>query len=396
MVYILLFLFLSIPVIRYDLFAKKGGEEIWYWASFVLLVLVAGLRYRVGGDTLVYMSEFNMYPKLDELRYFDFETARFNPLWYIIAAFSRSIDDSFTCFQIIHAIIVNYTFFHFFRKYCPRYFFTAILVWFYGYWCYFSMEVLREVLCVCLLLWATDFLLGNKWLRYYLVCVLALFIHVSAAVMLIIPLAKILFKRPNWIVQLIILGCVVVFTLVVDIPLLITNILSLNDQLATVIENYLQADLKNLTGKLYELAKFLPVLGLLWLREKNRFEDEYDFIPYVSCMVIFYGFSSYLGVAGRFLNYFVPFFIVLLVNTMYDCILEIKWREKGFSAIVAMSVVVVLTFNYSRYYFRDSSETYPNTHAYNLFVPYHSVLNPVVDDKREGFVENLRDFAIVF
>ncbi|HBA13512.1 MAG TPA: hypothetical protein DCW98_05990, partial [Bacteroidales bacterium] len=133
MIYILLFLFLLIPVIRYDLFAKKGGEELWYWTSVILLVLVAGLRYRVGGDTLVYMAEYSMYPKLDELAFFDFETARYNPLWYIIASVARSINDSFTCFQILHALIVNFSFFHFFRKYCPRYYFSAILVWFVGY-----------------------------------------------------------------------------------------------------------------------------------------------------------------------------------------------------------------------------------------------------------------------
>lgn len=75
MIYILLFLFLLVPVIRYDLLAKKGGEDLWYWTSVILLVLVAGLRYRVGGDTLVYMAEYNMYPKIDELAYFDFETA---------------------------------------------------------------------------------------------------------------------------------------------------------------------------------------------------------------------------------------------------------------------------------------------------------------------------------
>ena len=109
MIYILLFLFLAIPVIRYDVLARKGGEGIWRFASFVFLVAVAGLRYRVGGDTLVYMAEFDMYPKFDELRYFDFDTARFNPLWYIFTAVSRSINDSFTFFQIIHETFTQTT-----------------------------------------------------------------------------------------------------------------------------------------------------------------------------------------------------------------------------------------------------------------------------------------------
>lgn len=396
MIYLLMFLFLLIPVIRYDILAKKGGENIWYWLSFVFLVAVAGLRYRVGGDTLVYMSEFNMYPKLDELRYFDFETARFNPLWYIIAAVSRSVNDSFTCFQIIHALIVNLSFFHFFRKYCPRYYFTAILVWFVGYWCYFCMEILREVLCISILLWATDMLLEKKILKYYLVCVISLFIHYSSAVMLLFPLFPLLFRRPNWLFQIFVLGGVMLFTMVVDIPGLAANVLSSNEQMSIVIDNYFQQDIKNLIGKLFELIKYLPVLGVIWLREKNELEDEFDFIPIVSCMVVFYGLSSYLGVAGRFLNYFIPFFIIMFVNTMFDIISEIKLSERHITAIVSLSVVFVLSFNYYWYYFKDSSETYPGTHTYCIFVPYYSVFNPKVDNVRESYVENLRNFAIIF
>ncbi len=396
MIYILLFLFLLIPVIRYDLFAKKGGEKLWYWTSVILLVLVAGLRYRVGGDTLVYMAEYSMYPKLDELAFFDFETARYNPLWYIIASVARSIDDNFICFQILHALIVNISFFHFFRKYCPRYYFSAILVWFVGYWCYFSFEVLREVLCISLLLWCIDFLLEKKYLRYYIMCIVALFIHYSAAVMLFFPLLPLVFKRPNWKFQVLILGAVVLFTTVVNIPSLIVGMFSLDEQLEIVIENYFENDMKNIVGKLFEIFSYLPVLGVVWLRERNQLEDEYDFMPIVSLMVVFYGFSSYLGVAGRFLNYMAPFFVVMFVNTVYDILSEVNWRERHVTSIITLCAVTVLSFNYLRYYFKDTSDVYPGTHAYCIFVPYHSVFNPQVDNTRESYVENLRDFAIIF
>ena len=101
MVYLLVFILLAIPVVKYDLFAKTGGENKWYYACLVALILLAGLRYRVGSDTLMYMSVFDDCPKLDELKYFDFAEAKYNPLWYVINAISRSIHDSFTCFQVI-------------------------------------------------------------------------------------------------------------------------------------------------------------------------------------------------------------------------------------------------------------------------------------------------------
>ena len=63
--------------------AKTGGESKWYYLNLVVLVLLAALRYRVGGDTLMYMSVYDSFPKWDELKYFDFETAEYQPLWYV-------------------------------------------------------------------------------------------------------------------------------------------------------------------------------------------------------------------------------------------------------------------------------------------------------------------------
>jgi hypothetical protein len=74
----------------------------------------------------------------------------------------------------------------------------------------------------------------------------------------------------------------------------------------------------------------------------------------------------------------------------------VNWRERHVTSIITLCAVTVLSFNYLRYYFKDTSDVYPGTHAYCIFVPYHSVFNPQVDNTRESYVENLRDFAIIF
>lgn len=396
MIYIILLIFLSIPVVKYDLLAKKGGENLWFYSSLLLLILVAGLRYRVGGDTIVYMVEFTAYPKLDELRYFDFETARFNPLWYILNAACRSVSDSFTFFQFVHAIILNGTFFWFFRKYCPRFYFSAILVWFVGYWCYLSMEILREALSICMLMWATDWLLNKKYVRYYLICLLALAMHYSAVIMFFLPLAIWGFRRPNWKLQLMLLGVIVVVLIILDLPAMILGHFAFNEVLELSMDTYLEGK-RNFNGIMIETIGYLPVLGTIWLRERNGIDDdEFDFTALVSCMFIFTGFSYYIGTAERFLYYLVPFFVVYFVNTLYALEYENCWRYKNISALVTVAVVFLLSFKYFQYYFRDRSDVYPNTRSYAIFVPYHTVFNPVVDSKREAYVENLRDFAIIF
>ena len=139
MEYFLIFVLLLIPVVKYDWMAKSGGENVWYYFSLMLLILFAGLRYRVGGDTMTYMAMFEEIPSLSEYKNFDFFEAAYQPLWYLLNMLSKSINESFTCFQLIHATILNVSFFHFFRKYCPNYYFSAILLYFLTYFCYFNI-----------------------------------------------------------------------------------------------------------------------------------------------------------------------------------------------------------------------------------------------------------------
>ena len=101
MIYLLVFILLLIPVVKYDWMAKTGGENKWYYLNLVVLILLAGLRYRLGGDTLMYMLMYNEWPSIDELKYFDFEEAQYNPLWYIYASISKSLSDEFWILQII-------------------------------------------------------------------------------------------------------------------------------------------------------------------------------------------------------------------------------------------------------------------------------------------------------
>lgn len=393
MIYFVVFVLLLIPVVKYDWMVKPGGEKGWYYFNLMVLILFAGLRYRVGGDTLMYIWMFEDCPKLDELRYFDFSTAKYNPLWYILNAVSRSIYDDFTTFQIIHAIIVNVSFFRFFRKFCPNYYFSAILLYYVGYFCSFNMEILRESLCVCILLWATSFLLEKKWVPYYLMCVVALFMHYSSLFMFILPLLF-LFKKPSWKLEVLLVVAIIFAFRVVNIPVLLLKLLGVNDQLTALVESYVE-DQHNIMGVLGQIIKFLPILGLVWLREMNRVKVRYDFTFMVMGAAIVYGFSMNIWVFERFINYFVPFILIFTTNTLYYIISYMK-RKVTWNNVVLVATIAALFFNYSFYYMKDLSDIYPNTRFYAIFYPYHSVLKPKQDQHREKFIEHYRDVTIAF
>lgn len=372
---------------------KPGGEKGWYYFNLVVLILFAGLRYRVGSDTLMYMSMFYEWPKLDELRYFDFATATYNPLWYIFAALARSIYDDFTTLQIMHAVIVNCTFFWFFRKYCPKYYFSAILLYYVGYFCYFNMEVMRESLCICVLLLSTSFLLEKKWLLYFPMCVIGLLTHYSAAIMLVLPFL-LLFKRPSWKWEVVILLGVVVLMRVVNVPMLVLSLFGLNDQLILLIGGYIE-EMRNVMGIISELLNFFPIFIFIYLREKHQITEENDFTPLMMGTVVVYALAMNVGIFSRFINYFVPFILVYSVNTVYRA-LYWKFRDYQISYLLCLMAFFVLNFNMIRFYTKDMSESYPGTRAYVRYIPYHSVLNPKIDEHRERFVENDREVSIEF
>lgn len=396
MIYVVVFILLLIPVVKYDLMAKSGGENKWYYLNLIVLILLAGLRYRVGGDTLMYMSVYNEWPAIDELKYFDFETALYNPLWYIYTSLPRSISDEFWVFQMIQAVIVNSVFFWFFKKYSPQYYFSAILLYYVGYYCYFNMEIMREILCICVLMLVTPCLLNKRWIPYYIGCVVAVYIHFSAIIMFFLPLLFLLFRKPSWKVLLLIMGSVIVFLNIVNLAALLVSIFSLNDKLAVLIEKYMDNQ-SNIAGMISEFITFLPVLGIVYLREQNQDIDYKDkFLPIV--MGIVFAFSLAMGFVGfaRFVNYFIPFVLVVTVHTVYYYLSNVELKLRQVSSTVLVGTLCVLFFNYSYYYVRDMSEYYPNTRFGEIFTPYHTIFDKQVEEKREKFIENYRDVGIFF
>ncbi len=394
MIYLVVFILLLVPVVKYDWMAKQGGENKWYYFNLVVLILLAGLRYRVGGDTLMYMSMFELCPKLDELKYFDFEEAHYNPLWYILNAISKSIYNDFFVFQLIHATIVNSVFFSFFRKYSKNYYFTVILLYYVGYFCYFNMEVMRESLCICILLLSTRFLLEKKWVFYYIMCVFALFMHYSALVMFVLPLFSIFFKKPSWKHQIIFFVGIFGFTFVVNVPILLLSLLSVDEQLVILAEKYMDNE-RNIMGMLSLFIQYIPILGVIFLYERYNVKVNARFYSVVAGIVVIYAFSMNIVGVNRLINYITPFVLVYIVNVIYYVLGNVKAKfTMGYTVLYAS--LLITCFNYCYYYAKDMSAEYPDTRFYIIFHPYHSVFSPERDEHRERFIENYREVSLDF
>ena len=391
LIYIVIFLFLLIPVIRFDLMKIEGNKNLWFYSSLVILILLAGLRYRIGSDTLVYMRLFENYPSIRELSTFDFDKAQFNPFWYIFNAPFVTLK-SFALFQLVHVTIVNSVFFWFFRKYVPQAYFTAILIYYFGYFFYFNMEVLREILCICVLLLAYPFLEKRKFVLYYLLCIFALYIHLSSVVMLLIPLT-LLFKRDNlWLYMLVMVAVALSFT-VFDIIAYVLNI-AFEGMVASKIHSYLMREAPNIFGILRQLLVIIPFLLFTYIRKKNQYDNDKTIGAMLIMIVVWQTAGMFVGDLTRFSNYFMPFGIVFIVNTFFVNYWDLM--KRSYTKIFVFCAIFIYFFNLSFFYMLNRNEDYPGGRNYHFYVPYYSVLNPQVDERRETLVTNLRTGEVAF
>lgn len=388
-IYLAIFLLFLIPVIRFDLMKMEGNKALWCGLEWIVLVLVAGLRYRVGGDTIVYMRLFEDYPTIGELSDFDFAKAKFFPGWYVFNSLFKTFGNSFTLFQISEAIIIQTCFFRFFRRYSPNGFFTCTLIFYFGYFCYFNMEVMREALCICIFLEAYPFLERRRFIPYFLLCSLALTIHLSAFIMFLLPLFT-LFKKDRFWIWLALVLTIIFLLQVIDIATILLQI-AFSDSIAALARGYMakMAD-RTLNGIIIEVLTIVPFFIIVALRKHHGYTQNQEFGALLTLFVMAQTAGITIPGVNRFSNYVLPLGVVFIVNTFYENYWQI--RSRVFSTLAIFATISIYCFNLSFFYLRSQHESLRGTHSWNRYVPYYSVVNPRMDTVRETMMANERAF----
>lgn len=167
LIYLLTFFYLFLCAYIYDIKGAKKNVRLHYVLICVLLILIAGLRYRVGGDTLSYFDDYGSFPTFPEFPHTDFSELSYEPLFYAITAFSKLIHPDFAVFQFVQSSIVNITIFCFITK-RTSYRFLSVCLYFILMYFYFNMEIMREAMSVCVFLLSVKCIEKKKYWAYYL------------------------------------------------------------------------------------------------------------------------------------------------------------------------------------------------------------------------------------
>ena len=396
MVYLILIVLLLILIYHYDYQDHTRGRREWFIFIAVYFILMAGLRYRIGGDTVNYSYNYPYYPDLFSYWTYDFENSRFGRGYLFLGAIAKTISDNFVILQCILSFYLNIVLFTFFYRNTTN-IFTAALLYFFLAFFPLNMEVLRESCSVASFIMGWKFYYSHKWIKYYICCVLAILFHPSALITLIFPLFTLsLFKKiftPSLLTGIIGLGLFFVGVLLTSKFFDIIQLIGMS-----TIDDYAQTyqNSKFGTGRNYNLFGSLSfifrcllyplIIGWLVSQKKVSFPKSNDNHYCQSLMIMFLCYvyisslSTSLVIINRFNNYLLPFLIVIMADVIFNKIKLLNIRYKLSFSIWALLLAPYIYINTYGYFENSNAAGTANIHRY---YPYSSIIDPKLDRERE-------------
>ncbi len=382
LVYLFILFLLIILSVRHDVLKIKRGYNFSYILTYIVFVLVAGLRYKVGGDTLNYMEGFDSYnyPTISFILQNGIGAvdSRYDPLWILFGSLCRSISDSFFFMQFMHSLIINAIYFHIIYKYTHNRFFTLLLYFLLGY-LYLNTEIMRESMAVAVFLLSLQSYYDSKWVKYYFYAVIATLFHSSALVVFFFPLLKRI-KLNKWffiiLISVAILSSYLWYKFMEQIEIFFF-LSSVQDKVQNYIGHF-DAYQLNMNGVIYGVLSYVvaPLLIVLFSKKYvSRNLPTSSFILIYTLLGLFVVYNNTIFI--RLQNYLFFPFLIFFSNTIYyskkerisNGIINNKIRKLK---IIGIFLYLVVLRNYI--YFRVD-EVGEGDYVYQRYIPYISVFD---------------------
>ena len=407
MIYLIVFLLMLMCVYVYDIRRHTNFYSFSYWGFFVILVIIAGLRYRIGTDSIVYEGSYENTPKLWELASFKFDSIRFEPGFIFFESITRSISDEFMVFQFFHAIILNIVIF-FFIKNNTNHRFIALSFYFLVLYLNLNMQVLREALAVSCFLLAWPFFRDGKWWLYYLLIALACTFHTSAFFLLILPVFCLPGVRELFVIgkRTIIIGIAILAVgfFIQSIFTEVFSVLALTERMIDRVHTYANSDYAinrlNIVGVIITMMQYClyPAVALYFIskehakktkttkekKEKRNF-DRWELLTILG--IYFVIFSIPIFIFGRYFNYFGLFCLITVAKWAFT---KLRFKKKIVVLNVGTWLLIFVPYyllNFNTY--MVSANKSGTLKAYMIYYPYNTRLNPERNSDREALYRYL-------
>lgn len=384
--YIIFLLILVGLAIQYDLNSgrSKGREG---WINFVIcgLILIAGLRYRMGTDSISYEAWFKDCPTLFNFSYsFYIENLndRIAPLCAILFSIVKTFTDDFVFLQLTICLFVNVSILYTLNKLgANKFFFTVVILYFIHLYFSINCESLRESIAIGWFYLAIPNLIEKNYRSYYVLMLCAIGFHYGATILLIVPFLSSIKLGSKTIFAI---AAAVVLTPFLT-PLLesFNAIVFLTGSMSGMVDSYL--------GKSADRVTFMSVKGviadvgipLFCLYYVKKHKPEYAIFEYLlileiilrilgQSLYILYRYDNYLRFI--YIYYYAAFIFAFFDNNVR--------RKTVFEYLVLIGIQFYACFSYwnnplSYDLFGETPK------RYLLIDPYTSVFDKKTDPERE-------------
>lgn len=323
----------------------------------VYMILLMGLRYRVGLDTINYMSSFSQLPSWHSFAHSNIFENRFEPGYMAICILCKSVSKDFWLVQLIFSAITNIGIFVFIYRYCKNPFwgiFTYIVI----AWLYFSAEIMRESAAISVFLLNYENLRKHNWIKYYLFSIFSIILHFSAIFIWFFPLVTKLKHVSKYYIMLVLLfaTCMPFFE---NINEYLTGSIALR-----VAGNLDRVETINMNWRIAFLLRsaVLPAFSI-YIAHRNHIYEQFK--PFVLFHILLCaGSFSIPLIFLRFTNYTI-LFVCVYVSNLIVC--------NRLTSFTRVCIVGLMLLSHVHYY----------STMKDRWIPYHSIVNPVKDKTRE-------------
>ena len=400
MIYLIIIITLLVLSYKYDYLQKTDGKNLWFWVIMIVLICVAGFRYRLGQDTTVYIKYFENLHPINELTQKDINDSRFSPGFIILCSFFRIFGPDFTLFQLFHSAFVTSVFLIFMRNKTQHLFFAILLFFFY---LYFNLlfQQLRESIAASIFLLAWPSFVNRKWIIWYVACFVALLFHVSSIFMFLLPVIylpgiKMLFvfgKRTFIITIAILIGGFIIQSVFFKYIELIAFTESMMERATTYSQSDLSTAGFSVTGWIGRCVQWFvfPLIALYFLyRSRNQGQQNSNDLKMVEKMAIMSIYVSALAISipilGRYNNYFYVFSILILSDWIYS-IFYIANRKLRLHYLYWLFLFTpMLGMQLYNNFIRPVNKA-GNIYTYRVYYPYSSYFDQTKDYERERTIK---------
>lgn len=376
MIYLVILFLLLILSIHYDICEKTRNRVFWESLILLIFVLLAGLRWRLGIDTTRYLDTYyHDLPTIDKFSFEDYPLMR-SPLYYLLCSLVKTVGGRYYIIQIIESLFVNTLIFKYIKKH-SSYFFTCLLFYFLIYYTIYNMETMRASFGIAICLFGNDYIKDRKWLKGYLLYLVAFLFHYQFLILLLLPLLsfiKLDFKGIIILFAALVVGYIASVRLGDYIQLF-----EINEKMSEKATQYGESDdfgARELSLWSIILVKVPPIFMLVWailyVKRNNHSSDFAKIESFAMFGLIFSMIQFSIQIIYRFVEIYAIYFVLYYAE--FFCSLA-KSQKLSRSLALSRSIILFIPLFYS--------VALNNLRSNFRYYPYSSVIERRIDKNRE-------------